>query len=521
MATKLTALRALLKESNIDLIIVGSEDAHQSEYVCNRDLRRGFISDFTGSAGTAVISATEALLWTDGRYFLQAEMQLSCDWKLMKSGEKGVPDIFDWILNTLQEGQVVAVDAWLYSAAQAKSLEKLLQTKKISLIALKENPVDLIWNNHNRPPIPSNPVETVPLQRTGKSHNDKIFNLRETLKSNGAYSVVVAMLDEVAWLLNIRGSDVDFNPVAISYVIVTLDNVYWFVNSSKVSQEVRDHLGNSVEIHEYEQVEDYLKEVATKGKVWIDMNKTNWRLFQAAGNDVLEKSSPITLPKSLKTPEELNGFRNAHIRDGVALTAFIHWLENHVKANPNTFTEYQSTLTIEDFRRKMDLHVGPSFTTIAGYGGNAAIIHYSPSEENSSPIGVESTFLLDSGAQYKDGTTDVTRTMHFGEPSQRIKDCYTAVLKGHIAMATLVMPEGTLGSRFDCFARAALWKLGLDYNHGTGHGVGIYLNVHEGPQGVGFRKRLDEEVSFPPYFPPYFSNIFFFVGIPSWYDHFE
>jgi Xaa-Pro aminopeptidase len=409
MTSKLSLLRESLHNFGIDLIIVGSEDAHQSEYVCKRDERRAFISDFTGSAGTVVVTKDKALLWTDGRYFLQAEKELSPDWTLMKSGEKDVPEMFEWIVDNLHEGSKVGVDAWLYSAAQAKSLEGLLKEKNISLVAFHENPVDLIWQKFDCPPVPQNPVEVVPLERSGRSHSDKISQLRDTLKKKAAFSIVVAMLDEVAWLLNIRGSDVDFNPVAISYVIVTLEKVFWFINQAKVTQEVRDHLGNEVEIVDYEKVEEYLNTASNDGNVWIDPVKTNWRLYQAAGNYLVEKPSPLTLPKALKTREELQCFKNSHIRDGAALTAFIHWLENDVKKNPNTLTEHQCAMKLEEFRKKMDFHVGPSFTTIAGYGANAAIIHYSPSESHSVLIGTESTFLLDSGAQYKDGTTDVTR----------------------------------------------------------------------------------------------------------------
>lgn len=408
--SKLDLLRQRLKDLNVDLIIVGSEDAHQSEYVSARDERRGFISDFTGSAGTAVITHSEALLWTDGRYFLQAEKQLSSDWKLMRSGDKGVPDIVEWISSNLKEGQTVGIDAWLYSASQAKTLIKSLQAKKINLISFKENPMDQVWQQFGRPVAPVRGVEVVPVERAGLSHSDKINNVRAALQKNNAVGIVVAMLDEVAWLLNIRGADVDFNPVVISYVIVTLDKVYWFVDEAKVSAEVRAHLGEGVEVLPYERAEEYLADVAKRGKVWIDPARTNYRLYQAVGEaGIFEKSSPITLSKSLKTAEELRGFTDSHIRDGVALTAFIHWLERTVQAAPNSITEYGAAQKLEEFRGKMDLHVGPSFTTIAGYGPNGAIIHYSPNANDSATIGIDSLFLLDSGAQYKDGTTDVTR----------------------------------------------------------------------------------------------------------------
>jgi Xaa-Pro aminopeptidase len=434
--SKLSLLRQLLQSSNIDLIIVGTEDAHQSEYVSERDLRRAFISEFTGSAGTAVITHTQALLWTDGRYFLQAEKELSSEWKLMKSLEKGVPDIYDWILDNTQPGQTVGVDAWLFSTAAAKSLEKRLNEKNIQLKAFEgENPIDIVWEKHfQRPSIAINPVEVVPVERTGLSHQDKINNLRSQLSDNHCYGISITMLDEIAWLLNVRGGDVAYNPVVISYVIVTMDAVFWFVDERKVSQQVKEQLGKDVTLLPYENVEEKLREVSQKGKIWIDVGRTNWRLYKTITNEShkLEKASPLTLPKAIKTKEELSCFIESHIRDGVALTAFIHYLERTVQENPHCLTEYEATLKLEEFRSKMPLHSGPSFPTIAGYGPNGAIIHYDPSHsegKDSRTIGVDSLFLLDSGAQYKDGTTDVTRTMHFGKATQRMKDCYTAVLK--------------------------------------------------------------------------------------------
>eukprot|EP01034_Spumella_vulgaris_P025154 gene25154-31577_t len=344
----------------------------------------------------------------------------------------------------------------------------------------------------NQPAAPSSAINVHGVERSGESHQSKIATLQTFVKAVKATAIVVSMLDEVVWLFNIRGSDVDYNPVVISYAVVTLDKAYFFVDPAKVTSTVNEHLGDSVEVRSYEEVESFLTELASKGPVVADPSQLNWRLYQALGSSVIDRVSPVTLAKSIKNEVELNGIRQAHIRDGAALTAFIHWLESAVKSAPNSLSEVDAMDKLEEFRGLVKDHRGPSFATIAGYGSNGAIIHYHAERPHASTIGVDSLFLLDSGGQYLDGTTDVTRTMHFGVPTQRMKDAYTAVLKGHIAFATLVFPAGTIGSRFDAVARLALWDLGLDYNHGTGHGVGAYLNVHEGPQGVGFRKRENE-----------------------------
>lgn len=408
-AVILQELRALMTELNVDAFIVASEDAHQSEYVCEADNRRAFVSGFTGSAGTALVLQDKALLWTDGRYYLQAENELSSEWTLMKAGMPGVPDINEWLANNLSSGQRVGIDSWLISAASATATTKALAAKNIDFVAVAENPVDKVWATHGRPAYPQNPIEVLGLERSGKSHEEKIDEIVAQLRAADAVAVVVTMLDEIAWLLNIRGSDVEYNPVVISYAVVTTEEVVFFIDDSKVTAEARQHFGSRVTIQPYQAIEGFLIEKAKSGKISVDSSKVNWRLRIAVGDSLVEKISPITLPKSLKNEAETKGFINSHIRDGVALTAFIHWLENHVRANPGTFTEYDVAVKIEEFRGRMDGHVGPSFSTIAGYGPNGAIIHYKPEKDTALALGVDSMFLLDSGAQYRDGTTDVTR----------------------------------------------------------------------------------------------------------------
>eukprot|EP01032_Pedospumella_encystans_P009398 gene9398-11062_t len=487
----LALFRKVLQFKNVDAFIVGSGDAHQSEYVSDADERRQFISKFTGSAGTALILQNSAYLWTDGRYFLQAANELSSDWTLMKSGQPNVLELPEWVVATMKSGQTVGVDPLLIPNGQAKSMKDLFASKGITLVAVEENPVDEVWSQLGRPEVLVKPLRALGLEKTGLSHDNKIAKVQEFLVAQGASALLVTMLDDVAWLLNIRGDDVVFNPVVLAYAVVTMDLTYLFVDPAKVTFDVREHLGPKVAILPYGDVKRFLERQATEGKIIMDPAQVNWSLFSAAGESALPRISPIVLAKSLKNDVELEGFRQCHIRDGAALTAFFHWLEVQVKAGEK-ITEFDVTEHIERFRSKMTDHVGPSFGTIAGYGPNGAMMHYSPSKEVSATLGTDTMFLCDSGAQYLDGTTDVTRTMHFGTPTERMKQCYTAVLKGHIGLDRLVFPEGTLGSRFDCIARLPLWDLGLDFNHGTGHGVGSFLNVHEGPQGIGFRKRENE-----------------------------
>lgn len=497
--SKIFDLRNIMRDLNIDAFICGSGDAHQSEYVAECDLRRQYISEFTGSAGTALVTLSDALLWTDGRYYFQASKELSNDWRLMKSGQTGVPEINDWLCKNMKKGEVIGVDSFLISATGAKELQRKLEALGMQLKPISNNPIDELWGT-TKPTKPSSPIRIHDLIYAGISHQEKISNIQSLLSQLNAVAIVISMLDEIAWLLNIRGADVEYNPVTIAYVVVTNTITHLFVDQQKVGNEIKNHFADTIKTHSYEEVEMFLKEIATTGKVIVDPDQLNWRLYSAVGTSVLEMTSPITLPKSIKNQAELNGIRNSHIRDGEALTAFLHWLEETVKntttsttgSSSAVITEFELSEKLEEFRGKDPLHVSPSFSTIAGYGPNGAIIHYKPEASTCAHLGVDSLFLLDSGGQYLDGTTDVTRTLHFGEPTERMRDCFTLVLKGHIALARAVFPEGTVGSRLDSLARLALWEQGLDYNHGTGHGVGAFLNVHEGPQSIHCRHKVNE-----------------------------
>lgn len=514
MSTELSPIemvRRQLKEANVDAFVVGSADAHNSEYVCDRDKRRDYISRFTGSAGTALICVDQAnLLWTDGRYFLQAEQELSSsDWTLMKQGQPGVLDPNNWLQKFMKPGQCVGIDPSLMPASSIHALKDMLEAHNVTLKSLEVNPIDVVWDaSGSRPESPCKRLSTVGIDRAGQSALDKVEQvrvfIREQLPEASSAGIVLSALDEIMWLLNIRGDDIQYNPVAVSYLVVTLDAVYIFINKDKLDSALIDeHWQGLVQVYEYEDIIPFLKQFAeescatsSSNKMLADPAHLNGKVYESIRSAVKHCTSPVALSKSLKNETELAGIRAAHVRDGVALTAFFHWLEEAVKANPHTITEYDIESRVLDFRSKMDGFVGPSFSTIAGYGANGAIIHYHAKKDKCSTLGVDSLFLLDSGAQYLDGTTDVTRTVHFGKPTQRMKDCFTAVLKGHISLARAVFPSGTTGARLDSFARAALWSMGLDYNHGTGHGVGAFLNVHEGPQGIGTRPRGLNEAGF-------------------------
>lgn len=424
----LRALRAELAAQGLDAFIIGSEDRHQSEYVSEMDMRRSFVSGFTGSAGTAVVLQDKALLWTDGRYFLQAENQLSAEWTLMKAGLKEVPDVKTWLASNLSAGQVVGVDPWLFQAFVADMYIADFAPKKIELKAVDCNLVDKIWTD--RPSAPSAPLVILPENLTGLHHEKKIASVRKAMMAAGAVGALVSALDEVAWLLNLRGGDIPYNPVFFSYAVVTNSDLLLFIDPSKITSEVSQHLGESVKIYAYEDLENQLTELAKQGLICID-KRASWKLRNILGASAIPNwQTPIPLEKSIKNVCEIDGFRNSHIRDGAALTAFLHWLHNAVtSSSPCTLTECQAADKLEEFRGRMPQHMGPSFSTIAGYGPNGAIIHYKPEVESCATLGTDSIFLLDSGAQYMDGTTDVTRTMHFGTPTQHMMECYTAVLK--------------------------------------------------------------------------------------------
>ncbi|OBZ85577.1 putative Xaa-Pro aminopeptidase P [Choanephora cucurbitarum] len=491
-AERLKALRALFntEQQKIDAFLVPSEDAHQSEYGAECFARRQWISGFSGSAGFAVVSQKEAALFTDGRYFLQAADQLDTNWILMKQGLPGVPSWQDYLVHSLPSGSRIGLDATLTSIEDAQYLRSSLSTVNSELVPVKQNLVDLAWGKE-RPLAPSDKIFVHPVEFAGESHHDKLDKLRTYLREKKQYGVIVSALDEIAWLFNLRGSDVDCNPVFYAYAIITQTEATLYINPEKLTEKVHQHL-EGIQLRDYDQIFDDLDQsraaiMASEQKMILD-SSTSWAIEEAIGQAsvVIEERSYISDAKAIKNERELRGMRECHVRDGAAIVQYFAWLEKNLKAG-QALDEVEAADYLEKCRASQPHYVGLSFPTISSTGPNGAIIHYEPERGHCQQIDPDQIYLCDSGAQYKDGTTDVTRTYHFGTPTAFQKQCFTAVLQGHIALDTAVFPKGTSGYLLDPFARMPLWKQGLDYRHGTGHGVGSFLNVHEGPHGINLR----------------------------------
>uniref|UniRef100_A0A8C0ERD1 Xaa-Pro aminopeptidase 1 n=1 Tax=Bubo bubo TaxID=30461 RepID=A0A8C0ERD1_BUBBB len=485
----LKQLRQVMKspkyvQEPVQAYIVPSGDAHQSEYIAPCDCRRAFISGFDGSAGTAIVTEQHAAMWTDGRYFLQAAHQMDNNWTLMKMGLKDTPTQEDWLVSVLPEGSKVGVDPFIIPADQWKRMSKALRSAGHDLVPIKENLIDTIWTDC--PQRPCKPLITLDLSYTGVSWRDKIVALRSKMAERKVLWFVVTALDEVAWLFNLRGSDVEYNPVFFAYAVIGMNTIRLFIDGDRMTNPaVREHLQLDstlepefkIQVMPYGSILSELQAVGAglspKEKVWLS-DKASYALTEAIPKAYryLTPYTPICIAKAVKNASETEGMRRAHIKDAVALCELFNWLEKEVVQQ-------------KDF-------VELSFATISSTGPNGAIIHYKPVPETNRTLSVNEIYLLDSGAQYKDGTTDVTRTMHFGTPSAYEKECFTYVLKGHIAVSAAIFPNGTKGHLLDSFARSALWDCGLDYLHGTGHGVGSFLNVHEGPCGISYKTFADE-----------------------------
>ncbi len=480
---RLSALRQLMKRENIDACIIPSSDPHLSEYIASHWKIREWISGFTGSAGTVVVTATKAGLWTDSRYFLQAGGELFASGiKLFKAGLPETPSITDWLGEELKEKKQLGFEGNMFSFSEA---ERIIQTmnKKGIIVNTQFDPFSEIWED--RPSLPDNPLIVYSEEYSGKSSEKKIAEVKEKLIKADANCILLTALDEIAWTFNLRGSDVTANPVAIAYGFISDKESRIFVSSNKLTDEVRSYLNSQhIQISEYDDIKLYLSKLEENTHILVDKNKVNAALFESIPNHckIVFESSPVTLLKSIKNQTEIDGFHNAMVKDGVALIHFFRWLENAI--GTEKVTEIDIAKRLIDFRSEQDLYVGESFATIAGFGEHGAIVHYSANEETNLEIKPEGFLLIDSGAQYFDGTTDITRTISLGNLSPQQKKDFTLVLKGHIAIATCCFPQGTRGAQIDVLARKALWDNGLNYLHGTGHGIGHFLNVHEGPQNI-------------------------------------
>ena len=490
ISKRLEDLREVMRREHLAACIFPSTDPHQSEYVADHWKGREWISGFNGSAGTAVVTLTSAALWTDSRYFLAAEEQLKgTEYQLMKLKIEGTPTIAEWLGRELK-GSEVAIDGKCSSVNGVKDL--IADLRKQGGITLRTNfdPLKLIWKD--RPVIPENPVEIFPMEYAGESCHDKIARIRQALREKHADGMLMAALDDIAWTLNLRGSDVHCNPVFVSYLLISSKSVTLYINKVKLTPEVSAYLkAEDVKVEDYEQVENGLKNYF-EYNILLDPDEINYRLYEVVRNkgrrdnhpqtEIVEEESPVKRMKTVKNETEIAGFRSAMLKDGIAMTRFLYWLSGYIgKPEISELTEISIDRKLTGLRAEQPLYRDISFDTIAGYGEHAAIVHYEATPETDIPLQPKGMLLLDSGAQYLDGTTDITRTIALGPLTDLEKQVYTLVLKGHIQIELCKFPSGSSGTQIDILARKDMWREGLNYLHGTGHGVGTYLNVHEGP----------------------------------------
>ena len=482
---RIAALREAMKQHKIDAYIIPTSDPHMSEYPADCWKYREWISGFTGSAGTVIITADKAGLWTDSRYFLQASTQLEgTGIELFKMMLPETPTIPEFLTHELKEGQTVGLNGETYSLADARSLEKALAEKEIKLNT-NASLIDPIWKE--RPAIPEAPMFEMPIELSGKSTEDKLIDINKMLHKAGADCTILSALDEVAWTFNIRGTDVAYNPVVISYAFVSEKESVLFVNPKKIPAEIAEHLKKEgVTLADYGMLATFLSRLPEQTRVFIDSKRTNVAIYNALPKSsiLIEGTSPANHLKSIKNETEIKGFRNAVLKDGIAMTKFYFWLEKMLKAGEKV-TELSAAAKLTALRSEQPQYVMDSFASISSYGPHGVVVHYSPTPETDTELKTDSLYLLDSGAQYLDGTTDITRTIALcDEPSEQMKKDFTRALKGTIGIAKCKFPAGIRGCLIDAFARKALWDAGINYLHGTCHGIGHCLNVHEGPQSI-------------------------------------
>ncbi len=476
---RLTLLREKMEAHNLAAYYIPTADPHQSEYVSEHDKTRVFISGFTGSAGAVLVTKTDALLWTDGRYFLQAEKELAGSGiVLQKSGEPNVPTLFEYLAASLPKGSRVGMDGTVIAADFFSSLKN--NVPDVDFI-LDIDLIGEIWQNRPEPVLSTAFVHDI--QYTGMSAAEKIKTLRTALKEKGADAAIIGALEDVCYLFNIRGRDIACTPVVTAYAMVTADTACLYIDARQITEPVKKYLGEQgVSIAEYTAV--FADAGQLTGTVYLDPSRTNMLVWNAVKTPVIEGTNITSIMKAVKNPVEIKNYRNAFTKDGVAMVKILKWLEDHVH---DGYTEWDVAEKLLQFRAEQKDFLEPSFGTIAGYGANGAVIHYAPKKETAAVLQPRGFLLLDSGGQYLDGTTDITRTIPLGELTQAEREDYTLVLKSHIQLALAKFPENTLGYKLDAVTRVPLWRYGKDYKHGTGHGVGYLLSVHEGPQSISFR----------------------------------
>jgi len=485
----LQRLRRLMADNGVDGYIIPSADPHQTEYVAPWYKRRAFITGMTGSAGTAVVTMTKAALWVDGRYHDQSEFEVDCNWIIQKQGLAGVPSMVQWMGDELVNKKI-GFDPKVISNSYLKYYKKYLLPPGYTFQSVDENLVDKIWDD--RPVVTKDPIFIQPVKYAGQNFTSKLVNLRETMLSNKAGAIIVDALDDVAWLLNLRGNDTPFIPFFYAYIIVTKKTARLFIDKSKITNDIENHLCTKpgsldcVTIANYSTVQKAVNSTSKKinNKFWISPKTSVYISDAIEVNRQLVKDSPIQLPKARKNYVEIAGMELANIKDGVAIMEYFVWLKEQIAAGKKV-TELSGAEQLRKFKSQQKDFRGLSFSTISCFGPNAAIMHYGATNLTDTTITDKSVYLVDSGAQFPHGSTDITRTIHLGTPTDFQKEMFTRVLKGVIGLASIIFPFGTYGRNIDILARKSLWRVGLDYRHGTGHGIGSYLSIHEGPGNIG------------------------------------
>lgn len=486
IAERIDALRAEMKKRSIDMYIVPTSDFHESEYVGDYFKARKYITGFTGSAGTAVITMTEAGLWTDGRYFIQAEKQLQgTPVTLFKMGEEGVPTVQEYVEKNLPKGACLGFDGRVINAADGACYEEIVG-KKNGSVYVTEDLVGIIWKE--RPQFPMNPVFILEEKYAGESAQSKLIRVREKMQEKQAGVHILTSLYDIAWLFNIRGGDIECVPVVLSFAAVTMQEAYWFIHEEVLDDKLKSYCEkNHIVIRPYEEIYQYAAEIPAGETVLLDKNIVNYRICHSLKPEVtvVTDSNPTELMKAIKNETELKNIRNAHIKDGVAVTKFLYWLKTNI--GKQKITEISASDYLEARRREQDLFVDLSFETISAYGANAAMMHYCATPESDAELKPEGFLLVDSGGHYLDGSTDITRTIALGKLTEEEKFHFTTVCRSNLNLATAKFLYGCRGTNLDILSRGPLWNLGLDYKCGTGHGIGYLLNVHEGPNGFRWK----------------------------------
>lgn len=481
---KLAALRQTMKFLGLSAYYLPNSDPHQSEYLAEHWRLMPWLTGFTGSAGNVVVTADFAGVWTDSRYFIQAEQQLTgTGFELVKLTIPHTAEYLDWLAEQVPEGGTIGLDGNLVSMSRMEAMQSMFASKGISIKDVG-NLLGPIWED--RPSLPVGEVFVHEVAFAGQSRTDKLLAVRKIMAEQDIHYHLFTALDEIAWLLNLRGTDVDYNPVAMAYALINPCEATLFIDQAKLSEAVAEELRSTgIQLAPYTQIQGRLKQLKGEKSVYLEPGKTSYQLAQCIPDGIQKKTGPhlSTLLKSIKNEQEIAHIHEVMVKDGVAIVRFLMWLEENV--GHVEIDEYTAGEQLERFRAEQEHFVGSSFSTIAGYQGNGAIVHYRAEADTAAALKPEGILLLDSGGQYLDGTTDITRTIALGTPTAEQKRDFTLVLKGHIAIATAIFPEGTKGYQLEGFARRALWAHGMNYGHGTGHGVGFFLNVHEGPQTLG------------------------------------